>query len=486
MTETKETGGSLLRGLSQGAVFAIALGAAVGWGAFVLPYSWLTTSGWLGVVVGMAIGGGLIAVIAVNYGVVIKALPVAGGGVAFALSALGRLHGFVSGWCLALAYSGIAALNGSAIALVFRHAFPSLMMQGELYVIAGWSVYWPEIIVSSVAVVIFALINMRGISVSGGVQLVACLVMLVAVAVLFFATLFCALPGGLRLAPSIPAGMDMWSAVVTIIAFAPWAYVGFDTVPQTAAEFNFSPRRAFALLMWGVGAATAIYVAMAMATAFAVADSLEPWANEAWPTASIISHHIGPIGDIIMIVAVAMGVLTGLNGFYVAAGRVLLVMGRANMLPDVFARVSRRRGVPYVGILAVMLVCLIAPWFGRQALLWVVDMTSVGIAVTYFYTSYCAYRIGRFGFVPGMAEKIPASVMTTILGVIGCLNSVGFLALLLIPAFPGALGLESLVALCVWFIAGATVMGFRWRSFFGQSDERLHDAVFGSSQSGVG
>lgn len=486
MNEKKQTGGSLLKGLSEGAVFAIALGAAVGWGAFVLPYSWLTTSGWLGVLVGFAIGGGLIAVIAVNYAVVIKALPVAGGGVAFALSALGRVHGFISGWCLALAYSGIAALNGSAIALVFRHAFPSLMMQGELYVIAGWSVYWPEIIVSSFAIVVFGLINMRGIRVSGGVQLLACIVMLAAVAALFFATIFCALPGGLRLAPPTPTGVDMWSAVVTIVAFAPWAYVGFDTVPQTAAEFNFSPRRAFALLMWGIGAATAIYVAMAMATAFAAADSLEPWAHEAWPTASVISHLIGPIGDIVMIIAVAMGVLTGLNGFYVAASRVLLVMGRAKMVPELFARVSRKQGVPYVGILAVMFLCLIAPWFGRQALLWVVDMTSVGIAVTYFYTSYCSYRIGRFGFVPGMTEKIPASIVTAIFGVIGCINSVGFLALLLIPGFPGALRVESLVALCVWFIAGVAVLGFRWRSFYGQPGEQLHDAVFGSLQSGDG
>src|SRR5699024_156923 len=59
-------------------VFAIALGSAVGWGAFILPTDWLATGGPLGTLVGFAIGAGLMLVIAVSYGFLIRTFPVSG------------------------------------------------------------------------------------------------------------------------------------------------------------------------------------------------------------------------------------------------------------------------------------------------------------------------------------------------------------------------------------------------------------------------
>ena len=42
-----------------------------------------------------------------------------------------------------------------------------------------------------------------------------------------------------ELAPAFPVDVPPVAAVATIIAFAPWAYVGFDSIPQLAGEFNF-------------------------------------------------------------------------------------------------------------------------------------------------------------------------------------------------------------------------------------------------------
>lgn len=44
-------------------VFAMALGSAIGWGAFILPFDWMTASGLGGALIGLAIGGGLIPII---------------------------------------------------------------------------------------------------------------------------------------------------------------------------------------------------------------------------------------------------------------------------------------------------------------------------------------------------------------------------------------------------------------------------------------
>lgn len=54
-----------------------------------------------------------------------------------------------------------------------------------------------------------------------------------------------------ELAPVFPVDVAPAAAVATIIAFAPWAYVGFDSIPQLAGEFKISPKKALGLLMWG-------------------------------------------------------------------------------------------------------------------------------------------------------------------------------------------------------------------------------------------
>ena len=108
-------------------VFAIALGSAVGWGAFILPVEWLADGGTAGALIGFAIGTVLMAIIAVSYGLVIRALPVTGGELSFTLHAFGRYASFVVGWFLALAYACIIALNASAMTLVFRQLFPGIM-----------------------------------------------------------------------------------------------------------------------------------------------------------------------------------------------------------------------------------------------------------------------------------------------------------------------------------------------------------------------
>lgn len=459
-------------------VFAMALGSAVGWGAFILPFDWLRSGGLGGTLIGFLIGGILIGMIAMNYGAVIRVLPVTGGGVAFALASLGRVHGFIAGWSLTLGYAGIVALNASAVTLVFRVTLPDLVMQARLYSVAGWDIYLPEIFIALVFLAAFAWINIRGVELSGRFQFIAVVLMLLAVVTILIACVALYFINGIKLAPVFPSEISPVAAIATIVAFAPWAYVGFDSVPQLAGEFNFSPKKALALLIWGVIAATSIYMAMTLSTAIAVGQDASAYASSAWPPAEAIGTLIGPIGIFLMVVAVSMGVLTGLNGFYLATSRVLLTMGRANMISPRFADLHPRYGTPALAVLFTTALCVITPFFGRAALSWVVDMTSVGITVAYFYTCFCAYRIGRHGFVPGMQSRISPSKSMQIFGLTGSFLSIGFLLLLLIPASPGALGSESLITLTLWLVLGLFFFLSRRKTYFATSDEALHRSVF--------
>src|SRR5699024_3200447 len=98
---------------------------------------------------------------------------------------LGRTHAFISGWFLTLGYICIVALNASALALMFKYVFPSLLENFYLYDVAGWEVYGMEIIIATLALVVFGLFNVRGSSFSGSMQFVFCVVMIAAVMAIF-------------------------------------------------------------------------------------------------------------------------------------------------------------------------------------------------------------------------------------------------------------------------------------------------------------
>jgi amino acid transporter len=87
---------------------------------------------------------------------------------------------------------------------------------------------------------------------------------------------------------------------------------------------------------------------------------------------------------------------------------------------------------------------LFAPWFGREILIWIVDMTSVGAAIVFAYTTASAAIISKRHGDKGHMW----------LGFAGCLCSLFFLSLLIIPGMPGYLSFQSRVVLLIWIAVG--------------------------------
>ena len=182
----------------------------------------------------------------------------------------------------------------------------------------------------------FAWLNWKGSELSGRFQLWAVILLIAAVVVVFVSLLVHYFTVQPELPASIPTGTSATAAILTMVAFAPWTYVGFDSIPQLAGEFNFSARKALGLLLWGIIAATLIYMTMMVATVIAIGTDPAAYEDSAWPPGEAIAEVMGPVGLILMVVAVTMGVLTGLNGFFAASSRVVYSLGHADLVPKAF------------------------------------------------------------------------------------------------------------------------------------------------------
>ncbi len=145
-------------------------------------------------------------------------------------------------------------------------------------------------------------------------------------------------------------------------------------------------------------------------------------------------------------VAVLGAILSGIVGFYMATSRLLYSMAKEKVLPAWFGELHGKYKTPAHAILFILAIALFAPFFGRTALGWIVDMSSIGAAIGYGYSSLAAFRFAR--------REGSKGIMFT--GILGTLMSLAFVVLLLvpIPLFNCSLGKESYLCLLAWIVIG--------------------------------
>jgi amino acid transporter len=425
-------------------VWGLALGAIIGWGCFVLPGSaFLPKAGPLGTAVGMLIGALLILVIASSYGYLIRRFPLSGGEFIYTKQAIGKRNAFVCGWAMILAYWSLIPLNATALALISRYLFPGIVQLGHLYQIAGWDVYAGEVVLASAAIILMAFLNIRGIKQAAWTQTAIALTLVGCICVVSFLVL--GFSDWSNLTPGFPEGKTPWKAIFSIVAMAPWAFIGFDCIPQSAEEYNFSHKKSIGIMISSILVAAFLYVAMCSVTA----AGLKPWTElladgHNWPTGFVVRQTLGLAGIIVLGIAMCCAVVSGMNAFYISTSRLMYAMSLEGSLPKWFGKLSPKHGTPRNAILFTMAMSLFAPWFGREILLWIVDMTSVGAAIVFAYTTASAAIIA----------KRSGSVKYMIFGIVGCIFSLFFLSLLIIPGMPGYLTVQSRIVLFVWIAIG--------------------------------
>lgn len=440
----------LSRGMSPAAVWAMAVGSIIGFGCFILPPDFLDRAGPLGFALGILIGAAAMLMVGKNISYMVERRPVAGGQFTYTKELFGTSHGFICGWMLALGYISLIAMNSTALGVLAEYLFPSVFQQGYLYTVANWNVYLPQLVVALFFIVLFGIFNSRGGKIAGKLQVWMVLLLICGVLLVLVGTLISPTASIQNLSPAFAPGKSPLLCVLTILPMIPYLFVGFDTVPQSAEEFSFSPKKTLSLIFGAILSGAVIYIVITISTAM-----VWPWpsmvaAHYTWATGMAVSTALGPLGIGFLATAICMGIWTGMNGFYVAASRLLLAMSRENMIPRWFGQVSPKFQTPSHAVFAVMAVCLLAPWFGRQAIGWVVDMCSCGTIIGYLYTCLAAWKLAQ----AELRDGLPHAKRDLVFAVLGAVLSVAILLLLLIPGMPGAMGKESWIAFLAWIAVG--------------------------------
>ena len=479
LKEIKENKSELRKHMSFGAVWALAVGSIIGWGCFIQGAEWTRQAGGpMALVIGFILGGLLMIVIGLCYAYLIPKLQVSGGEFAYAYYSFGRTHGFICGWMMLLGYITLAAMNATAIPVLTSYILPEFRFC-YLYTLAGYDVYLSDIVISVLFLLFFAGLNCFNARKTGHIQLFMAILLCMTVALAVIGTVLSGKSNFENLKPLYGEGKSLFQGVLSILVVAPYCFVGFDTIPQVAEEYNFDNRRIKFLIVSALVVGAGIYIAMAL-----VSDIVIPWRNlyslrdaegrsVSWITGQVLEISMGRIGTIFISIAVLMAIFTGINGFYLAGSRLLFSMGRAKFLPIVFGKVSNISQTPNNAILFMFVFCSICPFFGRNVLGWVIDACSVGTAVGYLYTCLSAFVI---------AKKKKESIIMKLLPILGAFISALILILLLLPITSAQMSSPSFIILFIWVIIGVLFSLYGQRKLKCTSEDETDILVLGKKK----
>lgn len=476
---------TLQRNLSPMNVWAIAFGCVIGWGSFINPgKKFLPNSGVAGTAIAMILGALVMIIIAFSYAYMVPKYPKAGGEFTFTKKCFGKNMAFVCGWFLVVAYLTNVPMNSTAIGLIVDGLDGSLdiLKWGFHYSIAGFDIYMGEMILAMGILLLFGWLNIVGVKKAGFVQTVLSSLLIICVFTLFLAALISSKAKGINLQPiwgfdksaamvdsattaeiskyahSGTAGII--SAILATFAIAPWAYVGFDAIPQASEEFNFSFKKVSYIMIIAIVFGCFVYTSNNTVAAAALENWPERVMAGEWVLLVAAEELLGTFGKVLIGVGVSCAVLSGIMGFYLASSRLMYSMARDGYLPQWFGKVDAKYGTPRNAMIFCMIISLSGPILGREALGWFVDMSAIGASIGYFFT--CASTL-----VTAKRDS-DGTHFLRIMATVGVAFSSIFMILQLIP-IPGLNGVhfgkESYIMLLVWIALGI-VFYVKQRKFF--------------------
>lgn len=446
--------------LSPLAAVALSFGYAVGWGAFVMPgTAFLPKAGPLGTLIGIAVGALAMCLFALNYHRMALRAPGPGGAYGFARNVFGEDHGFLVAWFICLTYVAILWANATALVLFDRYVLGGVMQFGFHYTLVGFDVYFGEVLFCILAIAASGAVCLFRRRLAGRLQTLFAAVLFLGVAVCFFAALGKHDGGIAAMAPAFASGDGKMLQVFSILAMMPWAFVGFEALSNSSAEFDFPANKMLRILLVSIAMAALVYAMLMFLPVLVLPEDCASWDEYlrslaaggtigVTPVLAAARLALGQAGTAIIGGALLAALLTGITASFVAMSRLMYSMAENGALPGWFGELSKD-GAPKNAILFIMCVSFIVPFFGRTVIAWPLDVSSIGAAIAYGYTSIAAFKsVG--GTDRGKVLWVKAA------GLGGAVLAGLLCLILLVPNYlsGSSLSPESYLLLAIWCLLG--------------------------------
>jgi amino acid transporter len=434
-------------------VVALAFGAMVGWSWVALTGDWIIKAGSVGAMLAFGVGGVAVILVGLTYAELASAMPQAGGEHVYSYRALGRTASFICTWAILLGYVSVVAFEAVALPTVADYLLPGFS-RGHLWTVAGWDVQLTWVVLGVVAAVVMTGINIVGIKTAAKLQL------LVTTGVLVVGIM---LIGGAGIAASTENMQPLFDngakGLLGVLVMVPFMFVGFDVIPQLAEELDIPFSEIGRMLMISIVMAVLWYVLIIGAVSMGLSGSDR--AASDLPTADATAAIFGGSWPArLLVVAGIGGILTSWNAFLIGGSRAIYALARAGQLPRSLGVLHPRFNTPHNAILLIGALSVMAPFFGRPALVWLVDAGGLGIVIAYAFVAWSFLVLRRRE--PEMPR--PYTVRNwRLIGSAALVLSLG-IAMLYLPGSPAALvwPYEWLIVIA-WVLLGALMQHFARR-----------------------
>ena len=437
-------------------LFSLCVGCIIGWGAFILPQDlFLSRIGLFESLVALLIGAFAMAIIAYNFSILWRKFPQAiGGELYFTLQIFGRKHAFICGWFLLLSYLCIIALNATALVVVWDSF--GLFELGDFRVFVG-----------AFGIVIVGLLHIFGLQIAFILQNILTM-LLIGCVILFFIMMGFEPHSLSNLATHIKVQFDMQSMLITL-SIMPWAYLGFDCVMQVV---HSSSKGLHILVNLALFAGFMLYAMLLCVLGFGMAHS--DLSSEGFAIHDVLYSRFGFGGSLLLGVAILGAILSGINGFFIAMERLFEAFITHKYFTPNLAK-HNRFGAKYRIVLLVMCLATTLSLFGRDALLYIIDVACVGVVIGFVYVGVgavrilapqcfeginwnCAIKDRRYLRQDRGIRMMILKGFSCAISVLGLLLGVGFFFLIFVSFFPLALKLYVVFAAIAWALLGLFVL----------------------------
>lgn len=405
-------------------ILMIAFGAMIGWGWVVSTGDWIGTAGVIGAMLGFILGGVMIFFIGMTYAELTPAMPECGGEHVFSMRAMGPVGSFVCTWAIILGYVSVVCFEACALPTIITYVWPQFL-QGYLYTVAGFDIYATWLATAIVFAIFITVINIMGAKTAAKLQNILTLAIGAAGILLIAASVVTGNPSNLDGQMFVGSGIQgMMGTIIKVAAVSPFFFIGFDVIPQAAEEINVPLKKIGKILILSIVLGVTFYALIIFSVGYVMNSGqiAASYNGSGLVTADAVANAFhSTIMAKVLILAGMCGIITSWNSFMIGGSRAMYSMAESYMIPRFFARLHPKTNTPYIAILVVGLLSVLAPFAGRKMLVWIVDAGNFGCILAYCMVSSSfiilhvkeptmprPYKVKHWKFIGAMAVLMSA------------------------------------------------------------------------------